>query len=72
MVESVGYVKGKFRINAVVLCSLAHGTLDIDNEISGGSFFAGDWLAAKADDISRSIFAKEFAIVLRDTGIVRQ
>ena len=72
MVESVGYVKGKFRINAVVLRSFAHGALDIDNEISGCSFFAGDRLAAKADDISHAIFAKEFAVVLRNAGIVRQ
>ena len=72
MIKAVSYVKSKFCINAVVLRAFAHGALDIDNEISGCSFFAGDRLAAKADDISHAIFAKEFAVVLRNAGIVRQ
>ena len=68
----MGYVKGKFCIDTVVLRSLSYGALDIDDEISGGSFFAGDRLAAKANDIRRAIFAKEFAVVLRNAGIIRQ
>ncbi len=72
MVEAVSDVESKFFVHAAVLRPFAYGALDVDDEVAGGSVFAGDRFAAEADDIGGAVFAEEFAVVLRNTGIVRQ
>lgn len=72
MVKAVGDVKGEFGIHAVVLRPLAHGAFNVDDEVAGGSFFAGDGIAVEADDVSGAVFTEKFAVVLRDARIIRQ
>jgi len=72
MVEAVSDVESKFRGDSVVVRAFQYSALDIDDEVAGNAVFAGDRLAAEADDIGGAVFAEEFAVVLRNAGIVRQ
>ncbi len=72
MVEAVGDVESKFRGDSVVVRAFQYSALDIDDEVAGKAVFAGNWLAAEADNIGGSVLAEEFAVVLRNAGIVRQ
>ena len=72
MVEAVGNVENQFRVDAAVVRPFLYGPFDIDDEIAGRAFFAGNRFAAKTDDIGGAVFAEEFAVVLRNPRIVRQ
>lgn len=72
MVKAVGDVESEFGVDAFVLRTFACGAFDVDDEIAGDAFFAGDRLAAETDDIGGPVFAEKFAVVLRNTGIIRQ
>ena len=72
MVEPVGDIESEFGVDTVVLRTFTHGAFDVDDQIAGDAFFAGDRLAAETDDIGGMVFAEEFAVVLCDAGIIRQ
>lgn len=65
-------VKSQLGIYSAVQRPFAYRALDIDDEITGGSFFAGNGVTAEADDIRGAVFTEKLAIVSRDAGIVRQ
>lgn len=72
MVKAVGNVEGEFGVDAIVLRSFTHGTFDVDDEVAGSAFFAGDGFTAETDDVSRAVFTEKFAVILRNARIVRQ
>jgi len=72
MVKAMGNVEGEFRVDTAVPGALTYGTFNVNDEIAGDAFFAGDRLAAETDDVGGMVFAEKFAVVLRDTGIIRQ
>ena len=72
MVEAVGDVESEFFVDAAVVRPFLYGPFDIDDEIAGRAFFAGNRFTAETDDIGGAVFTEEFAVVLRNPRIVRQ
>lgn len=72
MVEAVSDVESQFGFDAVVVRAFQCGALDVDDQVSSDAVFAGKRFTAETDDIGGAVFAKKFAVVLRNAGIVRQ
>lgn len=72
MVKAVGDVESELGVDAVVLRSFTHSTFDVDDEIACSAFFAGNGFTTEADNVGGPVFAKEFAVILCNTCIVRQ
>jgi len=72
VVEAVGDVERKFGVRAAVARAFLYRPFNVDDEVAGRAVFAGNRFAAEADDIRRPVFAEEFAVVLRNAGVVRQ
>lgn len=68
----MGDIQGQFGADAVMIRSFLHRPLDINDQITGGAFFAGNRIAPEADDIRRAVFAEEFTVILCNPRIIRQ
>lgn len=72
VVESVGDIKSQFSAASAMMRAFQNRPFYIDDQVAGGAFFAGHRFAAETDDIGRPVFTEKFAVILRNTGIVRQ
>ena len=73
VVKTVGDIERELGIGPVVRRAFAQCALGVNDEVpGGGGFFAGDGLVVEADDVGRSIFAKELAVGLRDALVIRE
>lgn len=72
MVEAVSNVERELRGDAVMVRAFLYGAFDIDDQVAGDAVFAGERFAAETDDVGSAVFAEKFAVVLRNTGIIRQ
>jgi len=70
MIEAVGDVEREFLVNPAMIRTFLHRPLDIDNQVAGAAFFAGNRFTAETDDICGAVFPEKPAVGLCNSFIV--